>query len=41
MGIPIQMKVVYNVKHHCTIRLKFRDKIFYFSNQVSALNESQ
>ena len=35
------MRFIYNVKRCCAIRLKFRDKILNFSNQVSAQSESQ
>ena len=41
MNLSIRMRFIYNVKRCCAIRLKFRDKILNFSNQVSAQSESQ
>ena len=39
LDLPIQLRIIYNVKHRYAIRLKSGKK--FFCNQVSARSESQ
>ena len=39
LDLPIQLRIICNVKHRYAIRLKSGNK--FFSNQVSARSESQ